>query len=398
MLHLDNQTARHLILHLQGLARPPHIAFEKTGLADLIHQLGFVQIDSIRWLERAHHMILFARNQTYRPRQLEKLHEKESWLFENWTHDASLIPCEFWRYWRHKFSRDEPRLRKKFTDWQGEGFESHVEGLRNRIHANGILRSRDLEKPKDEKLEMWQWHDGKVALEFLWRTGQIAIPKRQGFQKTYDLCHRVIPQEHHQAEVSHEDFVNWACRSALDRLGFGTAGDIARFWDLLSIDEVKAWLETSGRQETRTITVEPHDRSRPREMFARPDINQVVESLSRLPERMRLLSPFDPVIRDRKRLKWLFNFDYTIEIYVPPEKRRYGYYVFPLLERDKLIGRIDCQAVRSADTLRVSKLWLEPKVKWSRTRNDKLLSELARQLRLCNVRKIDWNDTRIVSS
>jgi len=394
---LSNQTARHLVLHLQGLTRPPHIAHGKTGLAELIHQLGFVQMDSIPWVERAHHMILFARNQTYRTGHLSKLHEKDRGLFENWTHDASLIPCEFWPYWKHKFARDKERLKGKFTQWQGDGFMEHVEALRTRIETNGILRARDLEKPKGEKLEMWQWHDGKAALEYMWRTGQLAIPKREGFQKTYDLCYRVIPPENHQAEVPHDAFVNWACRSALDRLGFGSAGDIARYWNLLTIDEVKSWLDERGNQETKPVIVECCDGSKPKEFYARHDLEPVVADLLKLPDRIRMLSPFDPVIRDRKRLKWLFGFDYTIEIYVPPEKRKYGYYIFPLLERDKLIGRVDAQAKRKENTLHATKLWLEPGVKWSCTRDEKFRAELTRQSRLCRVKEVDWNASRIVS-
>lgn len=397
MLNLDNRTARHLILHLQGLTRPPNLALGKTGLFEMIHQLGFVQMDSIPWMERAHHMILFARSQAYRTSHLKKLHEKEARLFENWTHDASLIPCEFWPYWKQKFRRDEPVLRKKFTNWQGPGFIDHVDALKARIKDNGLLRSRDLEKPKGQKLEMWEWHDGKAALEYLWRTGQIAIPKREGFQKTYDLCYRVIHPDHYSNEVSHDEFVDWVCRSAITRLGFGSAGDIARFWDLVSIGEVKQWLEHEGKQETIPVIVHTSDGSKARELVARRDVEDIIAKLPKVPERMRLLSPFDPVIRDRKRLKWLFNFDYTIEIYVPPEKRQYGYYVFPLLERDKLIGRIDCQAARADDVIRVEKLWLEPKTRWSKTRDEKLLAELTRQSRLCDVKEIDWDDTRIVS-
>ncbi len=397
MLKVTNQQARRLILHLQGLTQPPHKAHGKDGLRQLIHQLGFVQQDSIRWMERAHHMTLFARNQTYRTKHLENLHEKEYGLFENWTHDASLIPVEFWPYWKHKFARDEPRLRKKFTDWQGEGFQKQIDGLRKLLQEKKILRARDIEKPKGQKLEMWQWHDGKAALEFMWRTGQLAIPKRESFQKCYDFAENVIPREHFEKDVSHDEFVTWACRSALDRLGFGTASDIARYWDLLSIAEVRKWLETNGKQETTTITVEPADKSTPKEFIARLDIENIIAELSAPPDRIRLLSPFDPVIRDRKRLSWLFNFDYTIEIYVPPAKRKYGYYIFPLLEGDKLIGRIDCQAKRAEDTLIVTKLWLEPKVKWSKTRDEKLTAELTRQMRLCSVKNLDWDASRIVS-
>ena len=396
MIHLSNKTARHVVLNLQGLARAPHIAFERNGLAALIHQLGFVQMDSIPWVERAHHMILFARNQTYRTKHLADIHEKERGLFENWTHDASLIPCEFWPYWKHKFRRDEPRLKQKFIKWQGSGFIDRVDALRERIDQNGLLRSRDLEKPKGQKLEMWQWHDGKAALEYMWRTGQLAIAKREGFQKVYDLCERAIHEEHFERTVSHEEFIDWACRSALDRLGFGTPRDIAKYWDLLSIDEVKAWLDERAAQETKRIIVKCCDGSQPKEFFARPDIERIIAGLEKLPDRIRMLSPFDPVIRDRKRLKWLFGFDYTIEIYVPPEKRKYGYYIFPLLERDKLIGRVDAQTKRKEDTLSVTKLWLEPRVKWSNARDKKFRAELNRQSRLCGVKSVDWDSARAI--
>lgn len=389
-LHLTNTQARHLILHLQGLTHVPHFVHGNGELEALVEQLGFVQQDSIRWMERAHHMTLFARNQTYRPSHLERLHESGV-LFENWTHDASLIPSKFWPYWKHKFARDEVLLRKKFKRWQGKGFEKHVTDLRKRIEQEGVLRARDLEKPKGKKLEMWQWHDGKAAMEFMWRTGQLAVPRREGFQKVYDLSERVIPQAHFETSVTHEAFVDWACRSALDRLGFGTASDIAKYWDLLSLSEVREWLATHGCQETRMITIEPHDKSAPREFYARLDIENLLDKLSKVPSRLRLLSPFDPVIRDRKRLSWLFGFDYTIEIYVPPEKRKYGYYVFPLLEKDKLIGRIDCQARRADDCLHVTQIWLEPKVRWSQAKQDKLTAELLRQARVCNVQNLAWD-------
>ena len=396
-LKLSNKTARHLVLHLQGLTHPPHKVFSENGLTELIEQLGFVQLDSIRWVERAHHMTLFARNQTYRQTQLENLHEKQSALFENWTHDASLIPSQYWPYWKHKFSREEDRMRKRFTRWQGEGFEKETGALLERVRRDGELRARDLEKPKNVKQEMWQWHDGKAALEFMWHCGILCVPRREGFQKVYDLAERVIPESHFSNTVTHEEFIDWACRSALDRLGFGTARDIARYWDLLSIKEVQAWLEDHVSQETLTISVAPHDKSKPKEFYARPDIEEVISSLQKIPERMRALSPFDPVIRDRKRLSWLFGFDYTIEIYVPAEKRKYGYYVFPLLEKDRLIGRIDMQAKRADDCLCVKQVWLEKGVRWSKARDDRLFSELSRQARLCDVSEIDWDQSRIVS-
>ena len=101
ILKITNKQARHLVLHLQGLTRPPHLRQSPQELYQLIQQLGFVQVDSIQWVERAHHMTLFARNQTYRPKDLIRLIEKDKLLFEGWTHDASIIPVEFYPYWQH---------------------------------------------------------------------------------------------------------------------------------------------------------------------------------------------------------------------------------------------------------------------------------------------------------
>ena len=151
MEYLTNLDARRLILHLQGLTRAPQNALKKGELAEIIHQLGFVQMDSIRYVERAHHMILFARNQTYRTQHLQKLHEKEAGLFENWTHDASLIPIEFWKYWKHKFARHKPAMTERFVRWQGDGFLDRTEMLIEKARSEGGVRSRDLEKPKGQK-------------------------------------------------------------------------------------------------------------------------------------------------------------------------------------------------------------------------------------------------------
>lgn len=389
---ISNHDARRLILHLQGLTHAPHKATGLKGLRNLILQLGFVQLDSIQWLERAQHMILFARNQTYRPHQLKRLVEKERFVFENWTHDASVIPTSFYPYWRHKFRRHEAKLEAKFSNWQGAGYRDHCDGLLEAIATNGPLRSRDLERPQSGPQGMWQWHDGKAALEYLWRTGQLCIQARDGFQKVYDLAAKGVPDEHYCREVSHDEFVDWACHSALQRLGFGSAGDIARFWDLVSIAEVCAWLDTQHEDVVRHATICGACKGDDRTLFARADIADLVGSISQVPGRVRALSPFDPVIRDRKRLAWLFDFDYRIEIYVPEARRKWGYYVFPLLEGDRIIGRVDMRALRKHDQLQVKSLWLEPGVKLGSGRKARLDAELVRQARLAGVSNIVWLD------
>ena len=388
---ITNKQARHLVLHLQGLTNPPHLRQSSQDLYRLIQQLGFVQVDSIQWVERAHHMTLFARNQTYRPQDLTRLIEKDRLLFEGWTHDASIIPAEFYHYWKHRFVRQEKKLREQFQRWQRTECLDQCDNLFELISNQGAIRSRDLDRPKREgPQKMWQWHDGKAALEFLWRTGRIAISGRDGFQKIYDLSERCFRHNNYNSQVTHEEFIDWACQSALQRLGFGTAADIAKYWDLLSIQEVRDWLSHQSKKMVISVEIKSADKSKPREFHARADIETVLNGLPKLPERLRILSPFDPVIRDRNRLQWLFNFDYRIEIYVPEAKRKYGYYVFPILERDRVIGRIDMRAHRQNNELQVKRLWLEDGVRLSSAREVRLAAELVRQSRLGGVSKVVW--------
>ena len=393
-LPLSNATARNILLQLQGLTRPPQRRLPPQDLLELITRLGFVQVDSIQWVERAHHMILHARCQSYRPKHLTRLLERERVLFEHWTHDASIIPVEFYPYWRRRFERVADSLRTKIAQWQGGGFVDHLHSLMQRIEQDGAVRSRELERPAEQgKQEMWQWHDGKAALEYLWRTGQLCIAARDGFQKVYDLTERVIPQSQRDEPVpSHDEFVDWACGSALERLGFGSAKDVAAFWDLVSLNEAKDWLERQPPGRVARVAVSPVQRNAPAKLlYARADIEDVLAGLGKPPARLRILSPFDPVIRDRDRLSWLFGFDYRIEIYVPEAKRKYGYYIFPMLDGDRLIGRIDMRALRSEDRLHVQRFWLERGVRWSASRKCRLDKELMRQARLCGVSSVAWS-------
>lgn len=376
-LTLDRSQVRRLVLHRQGLTRPHHRAFAREGdtLAAAIDRLAFVQVDSIPHVERAHHMILHARSQAYRPRDLKRLHEGGQ-LFEGWTHDASYIPAASWPHWKHRFRRTRERLGAKFDGWQGPGYRDRCAPLLERIRDHGPLRARDLEKPTGN-LPMWQWHEGKTALEYLWRTGELVIAARDGFQKVYDLPERVLAREHLEAEVSEDAFIDWACRTAVAGLGFATPGTIARHLDLVSVAEAKAWVA----RENALVPVEIAGRA----FVARPDIAEPVPDP---PTRLRVLSPFDPVIRDRDRLSWLWDFDYRIEIYVPAAKRRWGYYVFPLLEGERMVGRVDMQAVRKDDALHVTRVWAEGR--WGAGRQRRLEAELVRQARLAGVSRVTW--------
>lgn len=397
---IDNRTARWLFLQRQGLSFPPQRKLTDQGLLDLIEHLGFVQVDSIQTVERAHHMILFARNQTYRHRQLKRLHERDGLLFENWTHDASIIPSRFYPYWRRRFAREEARLRQRWRDWHGEGFESELDTVLRHVAENGRVLARELgnddaENPKTNG-GWWDWHPSKTALEYLWRCGHLAVAARDGFQKVYDLTERTLPEPCRAADVSEDETVDWACRAALQRLGVATSGEIAAFWDLVTPEEAKAWCLARKGGELEELKVEGVD-GKPRAAFAFAEVDPCLD-LPEPPKRLRVLSPFDPLIRDRKRSERLFGFHYRIEVFVPAAKRRYGYYVFPLLEGDRLIGRIDMKHERDSGALAVKGLWLEPKVKLSAARKARLEAELERQRRFTGADRVSfargWLKTR----
>ncbi|NQW01822.1 MAG: winged helix-turn-helix domain-containing protein [Rhodospirillales bacterium] len=325
-LVVSNVEARNYFIACQGLGAAPVGKLSPDGLLALIRTLGFVQIDSINTVARAHDMILFARNQSYRPHQLKHLLESERSLFEHWTHDAAVIPTEFYPYWRHRFARQQRHLLERWRKWRGAGFEQALEGILDKVSEQGPTRTRDIKSSRVKKGDgWWDWHPEKTALEFHWHTGTLAIAGRDGFQKIYDLSENVIPAHHRTAEVSESRFIDWACRSALRRLGMATSGEIAAFWALITPKEAAAWVrDRRAAADLVDIWVEPATGGQATKAVAFTGISDELARLVDPPKRLRVLSPFDPLIRDRKRCLRLFGFDYRIEVFVPKEKRKYG--------------------------------------------------------------------------
>ncbi|TPW27027.1 winged helix-turn-helix domain-containing protein [Pararhizobium mangrovi] len=386
---IPNRLARASFLDLQGLGAAPGRSVSDGDVAALIHQLGFVQVDSINTVARAHHHILFSRRQTYRPVQLHRLVERDGVLFENWTHDAAVIPSAFFRYWRHRFAREKARLHQRWEKWRDPAYHGELDAVLKRIEAEGPLMTRDFEGRAGASTGWWDWHPSKTALEYLWRTGDLAIARRDGFQKVYDLTERVVPEADRLAKVDRETFVDWACRSALERLGFATRGEIAAFWWLLSPAEVGEWMTRNGDGLV-PVAVEGVGGRGTREAFALPETLDRLSDTPEPPGRLRILSPFDPVLRDRARAERLFGFRYRIEVFVPEHKREYGYYVFPVLRGDRLVGRIDMRADRRTDRLIVRRFWPEKGVRDSAAFSRALESELVRMARLAKVADITF--------
>ncbi len=401
---ISNSQARRLFMKQQGLCDNPATKQTKTQLLNLIERMGFVQIDSINTVERAHHMILFSRNQTYQKKHFDQLLETDRSLFENWTHDASVIPMIFYPYWKYRFGRTEAYLLDRWRKWRREGFEESFRTVLEHIREHGPTRSRDMKKPESgpgkgdankKNQGWWDWHPSKTALEFLWRTGALSVDRRDGFQKVYDVTDRIIPSEVLCQDIDHESFVDWSCRSAMEKLGFATPGELAAFWDGIKPAEAKVWCEEKLGKELVEVEVLSADGSKPRKVYAFEGILSQLDDLPTAPKRVRVLSPFDPLIRDRKRTERLFDFHYRIEVFVPEAKRQYGYYVFPLLEGENLIGRIDMK--RQGTELFVKGLWFEPKVRVSKGRLNALTSELERITRFVGCESLIFADDYLKS-
>lgn len=392
---LDNRTARRLFLDRHGLAEPPTGPGKGEDLLGLIRRLGFVQIDSINTVARAHDMILYARRPAYRPAHLKRLYERDRALFEHWTHDAAVIPIDFYPHWHLRFRRDAEALKSRWRDWQGHGFEAQFEPVLRHIRDHGPVTSSDVGKgEKKGNSGWWDWHPSKTALEYLWRSGALTVTGRDGFRKRYDLTERVIDCEllADHARPDPDQTVDWACNAALDRLGFATSGEIAAFWDTVTAAEAKAWCAAAlKRGEIVEAEITCADGAL-RRVFARPDLDEATARVSPPPGRMRVLSPFDPALRDRARAQRLFGFDYRIEVFVPAPKRKYGYYVFPLLEGERIVGRIDMKADRDRGVLRISALWPEPGLRWPASRQARLEAELARVARFAGLHGVSFAD------
>ncbi|MCF6327186.1 MAG: winged helix DNA-binding domain-containing protein [Devosiaceae bacterium] len=381
MLRLNNREARSLWLFTNGLASVP------TGPLDVmevIRGLGFLQIDTVRNVTRAHHHILWSRNQNYREKMLWPCLGEHRDLFEHFTHDASLIPMEFFPMWQMQFVRKGKQVAK----WYDSDAVSNEEAVvHRRIEQEGPLSTHAFDTKLEGPHKMWARPPHKKALEKMWYGGQLATSHRENFIKFYDLAERVFPEKLRDISHSEQKQIDWLCTQALQRLCFASIGEIKRFWDVLSAHEVKDWVAKSGQLQQ--FEVEMADKSIVA-VYGPADIELRMDAASTPSSRLRIINPFDPAIRDRKRLQRLFGFEYRNEMFVPKDKRKWGYYVYPLLEGARFVGRIEIKADRSKGEMQVTGFWPEQGVRWGEQRKGKLRSELKRFSKLAGIAKIIW--------
>ncbi len=362
---LSAAQARRLALGAQGFAdRRPTGRVDRRHLRRVLDRIGLIQIDSVNVLVRSQELPLFARLGPH-PRSLIGDATADGELFEYWVHEACHVPVE--QYPMYRWAMDFHPRWKGFRKFAAERAD-FVDAVRDRVRAEGPIVASDLQARDRPKESWWDWDDGKLALEYLFRTGEVAAIRRPNdFARLYDLAERVIPAEFREAPAPNEhDAKKLMLELAAKYQGVGTAADLADYHRLAHTRPLLAELVEEGRLYE--VEVEGWDRP----AYLHPDA-----TIPRRIDARALLSPFDPVVWYRDRALRLFGFHYRIEIYVPQSKRRYGYFVLPFLLGDRLVGRVDLKADRAAGTLLVQSAWVERGVS-----EVEIVEELAAELAL----------------
>lgn len=344
----------------------------------IIRALGFLQIDTIRNVVRAQDHILWSRAQSYREGAVWA-HLANRDLFEHFTHDASLIPRDILPLWGRRF-RDLGARAAKAAWYQSGLGQAEISSIRERIERDGALSTHAFDTKATSK-EMWARPPHKKALDQMWYAGELATCHRKNFVKFYDLGARVLGEV--DAVKGAEAQLH---RRALQHLCFATHGEIARFWDLAKPGEVKPWCDTA---QAVPVEIELADGSW-RPSLAAPNIRERMKNLPSLSTRLRIINPFDPAFRDRARTERLFGFSYRNEMFVPRAQRTYGYYVYPLLEGDHFVGRLEARADAGKTRLEVLGFWPEAGTRWGSGRLARLEAELGRFARLGGLAAVTW--------
>ncbi len=385
-LNLTNKQARHLWLRLQSMSAPPCGKRQSAAFAKRVESLGMVQLDSIGIVSRAHHHILWSRQSAYRSTAYDTLLQTNRDVFEHFSHDAVILPMSTYPYWQRQHHRRSTQYSNAV--WGKEMADKKTRTkIIDHIAKHGPVCSRDFtkvnSKPANRSAHAWARPAHKLALDYLWLEGTLSVSHRKNFTKFYDLTERVIPLEYREKTLSERDQINWLCETAIQKLGFASATEIQKFWEACTLGEVQAWLKKPSIKLRQVQYLDAKGQTI--DAYAVAEIEDELGDTRNPSSRVRIVSPFDPIVRDRARVKRLFNYDYRIEIYTPKDKRKYGYYVYPIVEADRFIGRIEVRANRKSDTLDTHAWWLEEKVKPTSARIEKLGKELERLSKLAEV-------------
>jgi len=354
-LNFSLPAARALHLAAQGLLQPRRRKAQKADVLDAIRCMGILQIDTIHVVARSPYLVLWSRLGDYPQAWLEQ-HLEEKSLFEYWAHEACFVPIEDYRLLRHRMLDPAAMGWKYSAQWMRER-RADVERVLHHIRANGPVRSADFERTDGQGGGWWEWKPEKRSLEVLFTAGELMIARRHNFQRVYDLAERVMPGWDDGMMPHMDDTRRELALKSVRALGLARAPWVADYYrtrppradlEALASEGLLLRARVQGWDDT---------------VYLHPDLAELAQAAaagSLAPTLTTILSPFDPVVWDRRRALELFGFDYRLECYTPAGKRRYGYFTLPILRRGALVGRVDAKAHRRDGIFELKTVALEP--------------------------------------
>jgi len=353
---LSLTAARHLHLAAQGLLRKPSRRAKPDDILTSIRRMSLLQIDTINIVARSPYLVLFSRLGAFEPHWLDDALRKGE-LMEYWAHEACFLPREDFALVRHRMLAPDKMGWKYRQAWMQE-HAAEIEQLIAHIEEHGPVRSADFEHPRKGTSGWWEWKPHKRHLEGLFTAGKVMVIERRNFQRVYDLTQRVMPHWDDVRDLlSQEQAEAIMLEKSARSLGLFRAQWLADYYRLRRPALAQALAQMQEAQTILPVNVEGlgpawlHASLLPLLKQAQADKLTATHSA--------VLSPFDPVVWDRKRAEQLFGFSYRLECYTPAPKRQYGYFVLPLLHRGRLVGRMDAKMHRKTGVLEVIALFLE---------------------------------------
>ena len=362
MKSLSVRQARRLALARGGLLKPRFTGLPARAAGrgrrardrchSIIDRFGYLQLDSVSVAgARTHAIVLASRLENFDTSLGEELLTPGEPLFEYWGHEACWLPIALYPVFA--FRRREYRVHP----WWGDLLGKHpriVAEIMRRVEDEGAFRSVDLEGQGGPG--WWDLKLSKRIAEALWSAGELAIAGRRHFHRSFDLPERVIPGDLLHESWSDEEAFDFLLLKALEGHGWASTGTLAATWRLSNCRAAVAESLERLVEGGRVVACGVDGARRRLAGWIRPEDLEAAAELDDARfrrDRGVLLSPFDPVLWDRERVRLLFEFDQVLEIYKPAEVRRYGYYCLPVLAGDRLIARVDLKADRKAGRLRV---------------------------------------------
>ncbi len=382
-MNLTLSQVKNIVLAAQGLLLPPQKTAQKADVLEAVHQMGALQIDTIHVVARSPYFVLWSRLGTYSQRWLEDL-LAEGALFEYWSHAACFLPIQDYPLYRC-FMLENRRGWGNNQAWL-DAHPGVVQDVLDQIHERGPLRSADFiaRNPGFKSDGWWDWKEEKIALDRLHTAGRLMVCARKNFQRLYDLTERVLPHWDDRQAPSYEASLDALTEKTVRCLGAAPASWIPDYFRLpkTGLTNRLKTLVQQGRLTPLDVAGwdEPFYLHHDHLPLAAAAADGQLES-----QVTTLLSPFDPVIWDRKRTRALFGMDFTIECYLPAEKRKFGYFSLPLLQRGKLVARLDAKAHRKEKLFEIRSFHLENGAKME----DHLLADAAASLTACAA----WHQT-----